>query len=518
MPNKKLKVASLFSGCGGSDLGMIGGFTYLGKKYRSLNFEIVYAADFDQYAVETYNKNFSHKAVQADVTEVDFSLLPDVDVMIGGFPCQSFSTVNPTKDTNDDRANLYKQIVRFLKTKQPKYFICENVKGLLTLQGGAIIKKIVREFSGVGYNVCYRLVKAVEFGVPQRRERVIIVGIRKDINDVIFHYPKPICTEATATPLKSVIDKLRIPQEKYYFSQRAVEGMKNAKKNMKRGLWQDLEKPCLTVTSHLAKVSINSRDPLLLVDPEKELYRRFTPREAARIQSFPDDFLLHSSEAKSYKQIGNAVPPVMMWYIAKALEDSIAGKQQPEVYDLNSTMGSQYQPKELQMVLDFQNLLEQYPDTIVVNEPIRPVACRIENDRSAEISTDVPFELLGNESLDLSKNLLISLVKNDNMESFLDGSANIYYTGKKFPSTVHLNHLYYFMPYVKGKGIKDLYLIKVARVGTRKEGQPDNDPNDLRLVFEIEFIKSLFDEYKKINLPIWDTFNDTTLGKLVGCN
>ena len=88
---------------------------------------------------------------------------------------------------------------------------------------------------------------------------------------------------------------------------------------MKRGLWQDLNAPCLTLTSHLAKVSMNSRDPILLVDADKELYRRFTPREAARIQSFPDTFRLHSSEAKSYKQIGNAIPPVMMWHIANNL-------------------------------------------------------------------------------------------------------------------------------------------------------------------------------------------------------
>ena len=99
----------------------------------------------------------------------------------------------------------------------------------------------------------------------------------------------------------------------------SVQGVKNAKNNMKRGLWQDLNAPCLTLTSHLAKVSMNSRDPILLVDADKELYRRFTPREAARIQSFPDTFKLHSSEAKSYKQIGNAIPPVMMWYIAKQL-------------------------------------------------------------------------------------------------------------------------------------------------------------------------------------------------------
>lgn len=316
------KVASLFCGCGGSDLGLLGGFSYLGKDYKKLDFEIVYALDFDKYAVDTYNQNFVHKAECADICDVDFSKIPDVDVMIGGFPCQSFSTVNPTKDTNDARANLYKQIVRFLKEKQPKYFICENVKGLMTLQKGAIITKILDEFRSMGYNVRYRLIKAVEYGIPQKRERVIIVGIRKDL-DYTFEYPNTTTSDGYYTPLSAVIDKLGISESKYYFSERAVLGVKNAKNNMKRGLWQDLNAPCLTITAHLAKTSMNSRDPILLVDAEKELYRRFTPREAARIQSFPDSFLLNKSEAKSYKQIGNAIPPVMMWYISEALQVAI---------------------------------------------------------------------------------------------------------------------------------------------------------------------------------------------------
>ena len=203
------KVASLFCGCGGSDLGLLGGFDYLGKSYKKLDFEIVYALDFDKWAVDTYNKNFEHKAVCADICDVDFSEIPDVDLMIGGFPCQSFSTVNPTKDTNDARANLYKQIVRFLEVKQPKYFICENVKGLMTLQRGAIIDKILSEFSSMGYHVKYKLIKAVEFGIPQRRERVIIVGIRNDI-DVKYEYPHPTNNEKNYVPLKAVIDKLYI--------------------------------------------------------------------------------------------------------------------------------------------------------------------------------------------------------------------------------------------------------------------------------------------------------------------
>lgn len=330
MKNKKYKVASLFCGCGGSDLGIVGGFEYLGKRYDELPFEIAYAVDFDKWAVDTYNKNFRHKAVCADVTEVDFDETADVDVLIGGFPCQSFSTVNPTKDTDDDRANLYKQIVRFLQVKRPKYFICENVKGLVTLKGGSIIGKIIGEFRQCGYRVRFRLLKAVEYGIPQRRERVIIVGIRDDLT-FNYEYPAPVCTEAEATPLSAVIDELAITDSKYYFSERAVQGVKKAKNNMKRGLWQSLSKPCLTITAHLAKTSMNSRDPILLVDPDRELYRRFTPREAARIQSFPDSFLLNDSEPKSYRQIGNAVPPVFMWYVSRQLEKAIMGHDSPGI-------------------------------------------------------------------------------------------------------------------------------------------------------------------------------------------
>lgn len=314
-----LKVASLFCGCGGSDLGLLGGFTYLGRHYPRLPFDIAYAVDFDKYAVDTYNRNFSTPAVCADVSDIDFSLLPHIDVLVGGFPCQSFSTVNPTKDTNDERANLYKQIVRFLQVKKPKYFICENVKGLLTLQKGAIISKIVSEFEQVGYSVHFKLMKAVEFGIPQRRERVFIIGVRKDLKDT-YSYPSPIYSVENYVPLSAVIERIDIPEQKYYFSERAVQGMKNARNNMKRGLWQDLNGPCLTITSHLAKTSINSRDPLLLVNPSTELYRRFTPREAARIQSFPENFILNPSESKSYKQIGNAIPPVLMWHIAHSVQ------------------------------------------------------------------------------------------------------------------------------------------------------------------------------------------------------
>ena len=147
--------------------------------------------------------------------------------------------------------------------------------------------------------------------------------------------------------------------------------------------------------------------------------------------------------------------------------------------------------------LNFFDVLKQYPENIVENATVvRP---------SKKKEPDV----------EMDKNVLISLVKNDNIEHYLDQSAKIYYTGKKFPSTVALNELFYFMPYVKQKGIRDLYLIKIARVGTRREGQPDNDPKDFRLVFEIEFVKQLFSKYQPVNLEIWHTFTDTIMGDLL---
>lgn len=312
------KVVSLFSGCGGADLGIIGDFEFNGKKYDANPFELEYAVDIDQKALNTHKLNFNCKdVVCGDICDIESSEIPDHDVLVGGFPCQSFSTVNPTKDPFDDRANLYKQMVRIAKDKQPKVFIAENVKGLLTLHKGQIISKIIKAFEEAGYKVKKQLIRCADYGVPQKRERVIIVGIR---NDIKMEYEYPEAPNADNwVPLSVAVPKLAIEEKKYYFSERAVQGMKNAKNNMKRGLAQNLNEPSLTVTSHLAKVSLNSRDPVLLVNPEKELYRRFTPREAARIQSFPDSFQFAGSETDAYRQIGNAIPPVMFWYIARSV-------------------------------------------------------------------------------------------------------------------------------------------------------------------------------------------------------
>ncbi len=153
--------------------------------------------------------------------------------------------------------------------------------------------------------------------------------------------------------------------------------------------------------------------------------------------------------------------------------------------------------------LNFIDLFGQYAENPIIENSLLH-----EYEQNSTTSSD-------HIDIDYSKNVLISLVKSDNMERYIDQSAKIYYTGKRFPSTVALNKLYYFMPYIKRKGIRDLYLIKIARVGTRKEGQPDNDPNDFRLVFEIEFVKKLFKDYKSVELEIWHTFTDTTMKEVL---
>ena len=461
----------MFCGCGGMDLGVIGGFSFLGKEYKENPFDIVYAVDFDEYCTKIYNANFEHKCLIKDVRDIDINELPQFDMLIGGFPCQSFSisAQNPPRlGYKDERGMLFFEMVKILKERQPRFFIAENVKGILSANEGKAFPMIMNEFRDAGYHVMHKLLNASDYGVPQKRERVIIMGFLKEEDYRSFRYPSKLRNEE-----RKVLGDVIIPEENrnesLFFSEKAVAGMMAVREKMNKGRVQNLDEPCNTVSAHLAKVSLNSTDPVLMITNR---FRRFSTREAARIQSFPDTFKLDSvSQGRQYKAIGNAVPPVMMWYIIKSLQKVLVVRQ-----------------------LDFVSVLQQYP-TNIVNHSTEKITKK-----------DVKY--------DKTKNVLISYVKSDNIEQYLDRSAKIYYTGKKFPSTVALNKLFYFMPYLKGKGIRDLYLIKIARVGTRKEGQPDNDPNDFRLVFELEFVDELFDTYQPIHLNIWQSFTDTNMTEL----
>ncbi|AUC60978.1 DNA (cytosine-5)-methyltransferase 1 [Cyanobacterium sp. HL-69] len=311
---ERLKVLSLFSGCGGMDLGILGNFKYLNKTYNQLPTEIVYAVDNDSYAVEIYNTNFSHNCLVADIKNINEKDLPDHDILVGGFPCQSFSVVaqNPPRlGIKDEKGQLFFEICRILKEKQPRFFIAENVKGILSANKKRAFPLIIQEFQKVGYHVTYQVLNASDYGVPQKRERVFIIGFKKFEDCFKFQFPQRTTTNEKI-PLKLVLeDEI---EDKYFFSQKAIEGMLKAKKIMNKGRVQNINQPCNTISSHLAKVSLNSTDPVLKQD---DSYRRFTPREAARIQSFPNDFILNVvSENRQYKAIGNAVPPVLMWHIS----------------------------------------------------------------------------------------------------------------------------------------------------------------------------------------------------------
>lgn len=313
---ESLKVASLFCGCGGTDVGLLGGFDFLGETYARNPMEIVYANDIEESACRIFEENFGVVPDRRDIRTVPASEIPEIDVLTGGFPCQSFSIVaqNPKRlGYKDERGMLFFEMCRILREKQPKCFIAENVKGLLSANKGEAFPLIISEFEKSGYQVTHKLINAAAFGVPQKRERVIIVGIRNDLG-FKYEFPEDVLMEDDYAVLGDVVENQ--VDEKYFFSEKAVQGMRAAKRDMNKGRAQDLNKPCNTVGSHLAKVSLNSTDPVLL---DGGRYRRFTPREVARIQSFPETFKLVGVEGAQYRALGNAIPPVMFWYVAHQL-------------------------------------------------------------------------------------------------------------------------------------------------------------------------------------------------------
>jgi DNA (cytosine-5)-methyltransferase 1 len=318
------KVASLFSGLGGMDLGIKGGFEYLGKSYPSKPFDVIYAMDFDAPTCQIYNDNFSHNCECKDITLLETTDVPEHDILIGGFPCQSFSVSaqNPPRlGYKDQRGKLFFEMCRILKHHQPRVFIAENVKGILSANKKKAFPLIIKEFEKAGYFVKWKILNSVDFGVPQKRERVFIVGFRQEQDFLSFSFPKP--SVSSAIPISEILENEAEVEEKYYFSERAVNGLKASKnyKIMNKGRAQDVNGPSNTVSAHLAKVSLNSTDPVLLVNGR---YRMYTPREVARIQSFPESFKLTGSKTLNYKALGNAVAPLVMWHLASAVENVLS--------------------------------------------------------------------------------------------------------------------------------------------------------------------------------------------------
>ena len=538
-PVRQFNSIELFAGGGGLALGM----SLAGFHHVLLN-------EFDTAACKTLKTNKPEwNVIEGDVRHIDFTPLKGkIDFLSGGFPCQAFSYAGKGAGFNDTRGTLFFELARAVKEIQPKVFMGENVKGLISHENGRTFETIKNTIAELGYTLVEpRVLRAIMYQVPQKRERLILIAIRNDIaQNVEFHWPTPYHEVLTLRDAlyKSVIYENDVPVSEgaqYPEKKKRVLAMvpqggdwrnlpEEVAKDYMGGSWLlgggktgmarrlSLDEPSLTLTCSPCQKQTERCHPLET--------RPLSVREYARIQTFPDNWVFQGSMSDKYKQIGNAVPVNLAWAVGRSLIRLFNDIQRimPE--------NTQNCTEAVREIMHKQSLLEVVKDhntqTSTVTNKYHELnfldlfdqyALNSITDNSM-VHGDIKWEKYGGKPqqaamVEETKNVLISLVKKDNEKMFLDGSATIYYTGKKFPTSVALNKLFYFMPYIKGKGVRDLFFIKIARLGYRKEGTAEEDRNDLRLVFEVEFVKQLFEDYKPVELKIWQTFTDTTVDKLI---
>ncbi|MFM2344975.1 MAG: hypothetical protein RLZZ210_1587 [Pseudomonadota bacterium] len=302
---KNYSIVSLFSGCGGLDLGFHGGFKFLNQEFEKLKFDTIYANDIDKNACDTFQKNFQKDIICSDINNLNIEVFPPSDILIGGFPCQDFSYSGKRLGLDSARGNLYKSMCNVIQNTRPKLFLAENVKGILTIDSGNAIKKIINDFENLGYTISYRLLKVSDFGVSQKRERVIIIGTNKD------YLPKFNFDNIKKTKASFVYDAIKDLED---YEEGLVSNHKWSKAKMNKGQGNSI---------------INKYDfaPTMRAEHHGNIEfhyngkRRLSAREAARIQGFPDDFIFYPSTSSAYKQIGNAVPPIFAWHIAKSIQE-----------------------------------------------------------------------------------------------------------------------------------------------------------------------------------------------------
>ena len=290
-----MTVISLFSGAGGLDLGLV----------KAGN-RVVWANDVDVSAVETYRKNLGRHIVCCDIKDVDLAAIPDADVVVGGFPCQGFSQANLKRAVDDERNKLYSFFKRTIEVKRPRFFIAENVKGILSLGGGTVVERIVSDFESVGYRVERRLVNMADYGVPQTRQRVIFVGQRCDVaGDFLFRFPEPGFGKGRRRPWRTIreaLDRYPDPDTPNHVKNHVYSAYKLAYRNFTGHRPTDPNKPCPTILAR------GNGGGGVCAIPHYNGKRRLTIRESAAIQTFPDSFEFCGAMNACYRQIGNAVP------------------------------------------------------------------------------------------------------------------------------------------------------------------------------------------------------------------
>lgn len=320
---KKYSVVSLFSGCGGMDLGF----------YKE-GFNILWANDIDPVACKTYRENIGDHIISGDITKIDFETIPKCDVLLGGFPCQDFSVIWKRGGINTERGNLYRNFVEIVRLKEPKVFIAENVKGILSANKGKAIEQIVNDFSKTGqygYEISVNLVNFADYGTPQLRQRVLIIGVRKDL-DAKFEIPKPTHTpenyvsskealkEVKKVPLNnehqninpSTIEKLKLIPAGGNFSdipKNSPHYVKGMISHVYRRLHPDKPSTTIIAAGGGGTWGYHYSEP-----------RPLTNRERARLFGYPDDFAFIGSITEVRRQIGNSVAPTGIQVFAKQIK------------------------------------------------------------------------------------------------------------------------------------------------------------------------------------------------------
>ncbi len=335
MKDKEIGIVSLFSGCGGLDLG----FEQVGS------YKTIWANDFKHEACESFKNHFGDIIIEGDIEKIDpyvKGVVPDCDLILGGFPCQDFSIIWKRPGLDGERGNLYKSFLRFVDAKKPKAFVAENVKGLLTANGKKAIKQIIQDFQNIhpGYVVKPHLYNFADYGVPEFRERVLIVGIRIDTG-FHFEHPKP-----THGPAEGLLPYVTVGE--------AFKGVKDVPYNNELLNVKERTKKIISLIPEGGNFTdIPKESPYYVKGMISHVYRRvhlgepsktiiaaggggtwgyhypenrpLTNRERARIQAFPDDFVFYGSTTEVRRQIGNAVPPVGVHAVAKALKPLFTG-------------------------------------------------------------------------------------------------------------------------------------------------------------------------------------------------
>jgi DNA (cytosine-5)-methyltransferase 1 len=324
-----MKIASFFAGSGGLDLG-----------FENADFDIVWANEYDKSIWETYRNNHTNTILDTrSIVDVPSEEVPDCDGIIGGPPCQSWSEAGSLRGIEDKRGQLFFEFIRIIRDKQPKFFLAENVSGMLAPRHSEALENIKSLFVECGYNLSFSLLNAADYGVPQDRHRVFFIGIRKDL-DKIFEFPKPHSFKVTlkdaiwdlkdtaipANEKNKTSSKCEIPNHEYltggfstmFMSRNRVRNWEEQSFTIQAG---GRHCPIHPQAPKMLKIETNKQ---IFIPEYESLYRRLSVREVARIQTYPDDFIFHYlSLLDGYKMIGNSVPVKLAEALAMSIKQQL---------------------------------------------------------------------------------------------------------------------------------------------------------------------------------------------------